>query len=97
MKSRIKKMEINSDDNTIVKELQNISKNKKEMTKARKKIKITIWSIMICNFLAGCFVGSIYFILDDIVYLLIGIVIILLDIPAYIFLNRIIEKIDSNN
>jgi len=85
-----KKMEINSDDNTIVKELQNISKNKKEMTKARKKIKITIWSIMICNFLAGCFVGSIYFILDDIMYLFIGIVIILLDIPAYIFLNKII-------
>ena len=88
---------MNSKDKIILEELQNITKNKKDMTKTRKKIKITIWSIIVCNFLAGCFIGSIYFILKDIIYLIIGIFIVLLDIPIYIFLNTIIKKIDSNN
>ncbi|MCL2039351.1 MAG: hypothetical protein FWG85_02850 [Bacteroidetes bacterium] len=88
---------MNSNDKVILEELQNITKNKKDMTKTRKKIKITIWSIIVCNFLAGCFIGSIYFILKDIIYLIIGIFIVLLDIPIYIFLNTIIKKIDSNN
>jgi len=90
-------MEINSEDKAIVEELQKINKNEKEMTKTRKKIKITIWAIIICNFLAGCFIGSIYFILKDIIYLIIGIFIVLLDIPIYIFLNIIVKKIGSKN
>jgi hypothetical protein len=89
-------MEINNEDKEIIEELKKITKNKKELNKAQKKIKFAMWSILICNFIAGCFMGSIYFIIDNIIYLIIGIVLILLDIPAYKSLNKIIEKLEEN-
>ena len=86
------KMEINK-EKEIIEELQKITKNKKEINKTKKRIKFAMFSILICNFLAGCFVGSIYFIMNDIIYLIIGIVVILLDIPVYFLLKKVIKNI----
>ena len=90
-------MEINNEDKEIVKELQNINKDKKDINKTRKIVKFAMWAILVCNFIAGCFMGSIYFFIDDIIYLIIGIVVILLDIPAYILLKGIVKKIEGYN
>ena len=86
-----------NEDKEIIEELKNITKNKKEMNKTRKCIKISMWAILTCNFLAGCFIGSIWLITNDLIYLFIGIFIILLDIPIYIILKSVINKIDTYN
>jgi len=87
----------NNYDKEIIKELQNITKDNEELNKTRKRIKVAMYAILVCNFLAGCFIGSIYFIINDVMYLFIGIILILLDIPAYKILNNIIQKIKQNN
>jgi len=88
-------MEINNKDKEIIEELQKISRDKEEYNKTRKKVNIAMWAILICNFLAGCFVSSIYFVLGDNIYLILGLIIILLDIPVYIALKKVIVNINK--
>ena len=87
----------NLKDKEIINELQKLTKNKKEFNKAQKRIKFAMWSILICNFIAGCFISSIYFVIENIIYLIIGSVVILLDIPAYMLLNKIIKNLKNQN
>jgi undecaprenyl pyrophosphate phosphatase UppP len=90
---------MNKNDNEIIEELElkeTITKNRTKMTKTYTRARFAVWAIIICNFLAGCFIGFIYFLIDEIICLIIGIVIILLIIPTYLILNKIMKKLQKD-
>ena len=88
----MKKAIPNNTNKAIFKELQSITHDEASLNQSKKKIKLIKYLIIIINFLAGCFIGSIYFIIGGVVFLIIGGVLILTGIP----INYIFQRIEKN-
>jgi fatty-acid desaturase len=68
-----------------------------EIAKAKRRLRISRNIMLICNFVAGLFVIAIYFVLPNVVFIVFGVILLLLNIPAWIVFNKILDKLSYNN
>lgn len=65
------------------------------LSKLKKKILLSRNIIVICNTLAGVFTFVVYYFIPEIIFMILGAILILLDIPCYFVFNNILRKIDK--
>ena len=78
-------------NNQIIDELKEYHTSKNKLEKTRRKIKITAFVSLCFNTAAGITIGSVYFFVNETVFLILGGIVAVTGISLY-FILRILEK-----
>jgi len=72
-------------------------KTDEQNKKTIKSIAIGRNIIIICNILAAIFIGSIYFQFKNVIFIIIGLVLLLINFPIFILLRKIGNNFTKEN